>query len=96
MGTTIPADALGIVLSAIAQGLQKRIKTCIERLPLVYSLKAGLKGLPQFLWRRLHGSPPLLTCQRFSTARRMDYPQSPRQTGGYCVPQLALPYWQGN
>jgi hypothetical protein len=35
----------------------------IECLPLVYSLKAGLKGLSQFLSRRLHNPSPLLTFQ---------------------------------
>jgi hypothetical protein len=59
MGAAIPARAPVIGLFAIASGLQKRMKACIECITLVYRLKAGLKGLPQFLSRRLHG-PSLL------------------------------------
>jgi hypothetical protein len=61
MRTTIPARALGIVPFAVASGLQKRMKPRVEGLPLVDRLKAGLKGLSQFLSSRLHGLPLLLT-----------------------------------
>jgi len=62
MGTTIAASAPGVFLFAIASGLQKRMKTRIEVIPLVDRLKAGLKGLPQFLSSRLHGFASLPTC----------------------------------
>ena len=60
MRTSVPAGTLGIVLFVIAEGRQKCIKARIEALSLVYSLKTRLKGLPQFLSCRLHGSSPLL------------------------------------
>jgi hypothetical protein len=61
MCTTIPARAAGIFLLVIAYGLQEGMKARIECLSLVYRLKACLKGLPQFLSRRLHGPSPLRT-----------------------------------
>jgi hypothetical protein len=61
MHTTIPARAPGIFLFSIAYGLQKRMEAGIEGIPLIYRLKAGLKGLPQFLSRRLHSPSPLRT-----------------------------------
>jgi hypothetical protein len=61
MRTTIPAHALGIRLFAIASGLQKRMKSRIEAIPLIDRLKASLKGLPQFLSVRLHSLAPLTT-----------------------------------
>jgi hypothetical protein len=61
MRTFVLAGARGIVLFVIAEGRQKRLKACIEGLSLVYGLKSCLKGLPQFLARRLHGSSPLLS-----------------------------------
>jgi hypothetical protein len=60
MRTTVSARALGMVLFSIASGFQKRMKACIEGIALVYRLKAGLKGLAQFLSSRLHYPfPPL-------------------------------------
>jgi hypothetical protein len=61
MRTAIPARALSIFLFSIADGLQKRLKARIEGLPLIYRLKASLKGLPQFLSRRWHSPSPLST-----------------------------------
>jgi len=61
MGTTIAARAPGVFLFAIASGLQKRMKTRIEAIPLIDRLKAGLKGLAQFLSSRLHSLAPLTT-----------------------------------
>jgi hypothetical protein len=55
----VPARTPGIALSAIASGLQKRMKACIEAVAFVDRLKAGLKSLPQFLSRRLHSRVPL-------------------------------------
>jgi hypothetical protein len=55
----VPARTPGIALSAIASGLQKRMKACIEAIAFVDRLKAGLKSLPQFLSRRLHSRVPL-------------------------------------
>ena len=59
---TITARALGILLLTIASGLQKRMKTGIEAIPLIDRLKASLEGLPQLLSSRLHGArfPPHL------------------------------------
>jgi hypothetical protein len=61
MGTTITASAPGVFLFAIASGLQKRMKTRIEAIPLVDRLKAGLKGLAQLLSSRLHSLAPPTT-----------------------------------
>ena len=58
MGTTIAASAPGVFLFAIASGLQKRMKSRIEAIPLIDRLKASLKGLPQFLSSRLHRLAP--------------------------------------
>lgn len=58
MRTTIAARAPGIFLFSIAYGLQKRMEAGIEAIPLIYRLKAGLRGLPQFLWRRVHSPSP--------------------------------------
>jgi len=58
MGTTIAASAPGVFLFAIASGLQKRMKTRIEAIPLIDCLKAGIKGLAQFLSSRLHSLAP--------------------------------------
>jgi hypothetical protein len=59
MRTSVLASTRSIVLFVIAEGRQKRLKARIEGFPLVYGLKPCLKGLPQFLSRRLHGSSPL-------------------------------------
>jgi hypothetical protein len=61
MRAAILARAPVIGLFAIASGLQKRMKACIECITLVYRLKACLKGLPQFLASRLHGAALLRT-----------------------------------
>jgi hypothetical protein len=61
MGTTIAASAPGVFLFAIASGLQKRMKTRIEAIPIIDRLKAGLKGLAQLLSSRLHSLALLTT-----------------------------------
>jgi hypothetical protein len=61
MGTTIAASAPGVFLFAIASGLQKRMETRIEAIPLINRLKAGLKGLAQLLSSRLHSLALLTT-----------------------------------